>query len=104
MNGRQAAKAAAKRIEEMEHTIAQYKQDVKDYNAVIEDMISGKSPCSWCEDVGECILDANGNVGCTEWMLRFRKPGSQPEGGDQDGEKEARTGEGCDAIFGVAEQ
>ena len=56
MNGKQAAKAAAKRIEEMEHTIAQYKQDVKDYNAVIEDMISGKSPCSWCEDVGECIL------------------------------------------------
>jgi hypothetical protein len=103
MNGKQAARAAAKRIEEMEHTIAQYKQDVKDYNAVIEDMISGKSPCSWCEDVGECILDANGNVGCTEWMLRFRKPGSQPEGGELDGEEGKAAGTDLNPVFGVEE-
>lgn len=102
MNGRQAAKEAAKKIKEMEHTIAQYKQDVQDYNHVIEDMISGKSPCTWCEDVGECILDANGNVGCTEWMLRFRKPGSQPEGGELD-EKGTAAGTDIDPIFGVEE-
>ena len=103
MNGKQAARAAAKRIEEMEHTIAQYKQDITDYNAVIEEMISGKSPCSWCEDVGECILDANGNVGCTEWMLRFRKPGSQPEGGELDGEEGKAAGTDLNPIFGVEE-
>ena len=96
MNGRQAAKAASKRIEELEHSVAQYKADVQDYNKVIEDMISGKSPCTWCEDVGECVLDANGNVGCSEWLLRFRKP----EGGEADG-KETGTSDG--RIFGVEE-
>lgn len=102
MNGRQAARAAAKRIEEMEHTIAQYKQDVKDYNTVIEDMISGKSPCTWCEDAGECVLDANGNVGCSEWLLRFRKPEAQPEGGESDGSEE-KLGS-VDILHGLAEQ
>ena len=102
MNGKQAARAAAKRIEELEKTIAQYKQDVKDYNAVIEDMISGKSPCTWCEDAGECVLDANGNVGCSEWLLRFRKPEAQPEGGESDGPEE-KLGS-VDILHGLAEQ
>jgi hypothetical protein len=103
MNGKQAAKAAAKRIEEMEHTIAQYKQDITEYNHVIEDMISGKSPCSWCEDVGECILDANGSVGCTEWMLRFRKPGREAGGGELEGEEGKAAGTDLNPIFGLAE-
>lgn len=102
MNGRQAAKAASKRIEELEKTIAQYKADVQDYNHVIEDMISGKSPCTWCEDAGECVLDANGNVGCSEWLLRFRKPEAQPEGGESDGPEE-KLGS-VDILHGLAEQ
>lgn len=102
MNARQAAKSAAKRIEELEHTIAQYKSDVQDYYKVIEDQIDGKSPCPWCEDYVECQLDAKDGFGCHEWLLRFRKPGSQPEGGDQDGQKE-KLGS-VDILHNLAEQ
>ena len=103
MNGKQAEKAAAKRIEEMEHTIAQYKQDVKDYNAVIEDMISGKSPCSWCEEnrLDECTNPARGNLGCDGWWLRYRI--NEPEGGELDGEEGKAAGTDINPIFGVEE-
>ena len=87
MNSRQAAKAAAKRIEEQEHTLALNKADIRDYNAVILDLISGKSPCDWCEDQEECQLQAKEDgKGCSEWMLRsqtpetMNPPASPPEG------------------------
>ena len=78
MNGRQAAKAAAKRIQELEFVVAGQIQDIKDYNACIADMISGESPCLWCEEYPECQLDAKMGKGCPEWWLRYRKG---PDGG-----------------------
>lgn len=75
MNGRQAAKAAAKRIEEQEHTLALNKADIRDYNQVILDLIGGGSPCQWCEDLNECQLQAKTDgTGCSEWMLRSQTP------------------------------
>ena len=102
MNARQAAKAASERIKELEKMIAQYKADVQDYYKVIEDQIDGKSPCPWCEDYAECQLDAKDGFGCHEWLLRFRKPGAQPEGGEDDAEGKAE-GELQHSIFGMAE-
>lgn len=75
MNARQAAKAAAKRIEELEETGRRAAWDIKQYNACIDGMIAGKSPCEWCEERNECQLEAKGNKGCSEWWLRFPEEG-----------------------------
>lgn len=88
MNGRQAAKAAAKMIEELEYSKANQARDIVDYNACIQDMIDGKSPCTWCEEEEECQLEAKGGKGCHEWWLKYRKAGEQDaqrleEGQDQ---------------------
>ena len=72
MNARQAARAAAERIKELESTGARAAADIKDYNSCILSMISGGSPCDWCEDQEECQLQEKGK-GCQEWWLRFRK-------------------------------
>ena len=69
MNGRQAARLAAKRIEELEYYNARCKADITAYNAVIEALIRGESPCRWCEDIEECQLEAKNGRGCAEWML-----------------------------------
>ena len=69
MNARQAAKQAAKKIEELEFRIAMYIMDVKEYNEVIDALILQKSPCPWCEDYEECQLEAKKLYGCPEWML-----------------------------------
>ena len=73
MNARQAAKAAAKRIEELERVAALNKADIVDYNKCVEHMIQGGSPCDYCEDLQECQLEAKGKTGCTEWMLRSQE-------------------------------
>ena len=73
MNAKQAAKAAAKRIEECERIMALNKADIIDYNKVIADMICGESPCPMCEDWNECQLEAKAGKGCSEWMLRSQK-------------------------------
>ena len=73
MNARQAAKAAAERIKEMERVAAINKADIIDYNKCIMDMIAGKSPCDWCEDMIECQLQAKAEgKGCEDWMLRMQ--------------------------------
>lgn len=72
MNARQAAKAAAKKIEELEHYNKLAQEDIKDYNACIESMIAGGSPCDWCEEEAECQMEAKGK-GCDLWWLRYRK-------------------------------
>ena len=69
MNGRQAAKAAAKKIEDMMVTLGYNTLDIRDYNRCILHMIDGGSPCDFCEDIHECQLEANGNKGCGEWVL-----------------------------------
>ena len=73
MNARQAAKAAAKRIEELEFTGARAAADIKAYNEVILAMIEGKSPCEWCEAREECQLEAKDGKGCSEWWLKFEE-------------------------------
>jgi hypothetical protein len=69
MNSRQAAKAAAKRIEDLEFRVAMNILDIRDYNKVIEELILQKSPCPWCEDYNECQLEAKKLYGCPEWLL-----------------------------------
>ena len=69
MNSRQAAKAAAKKIEEMQNYNDKCKADITAYNAVIQAMIEGRSPCPWCEDFEECQLEAKKLYGCPEWIL-----------------------------------
>lgn len=78
MNGRQAAKAAAGRIEELEQRVdeleranARYAHDVKDYNDAIQHMIAGGSPCPYCEEHLECQLEAKDGKGCAEWWLQY---------------------------------
>ena len=73
MNGRQAAQAAAKRIEEMDVVISMQARDIRDYNSVILDMISGESPCAYCEDYEECQREVKAGKGCSEWWLRYPK-------------------------------
>lgn len=84
MNKRQALKAAAETIKDLEAQIKALEGEIKDqeyfnrlsaadikvYNKVIDGMIAGESPCKWCEDhaTGEC--DKMGK-GCGEWMLMW---------------------------------
>lgn len=90
MNGRQAAKAAAARIAEMERVANLNKHDIIEYNRCILDMIAGESPCLYCEDWQECQLEAKGGKGCAEWMLKAWKVGDQdaPESSVQCVEKQ----------------
>ncbi len=73
MNGRQAAKAAAKRIEELEYVGMRQMLDVQQYVACVHGMIEGNSPCPYCEDYEECQLEAKDGKGCTQWWLKFPK-------------------------------
>lgn len=74
MNAKQALRAAAKRIEELEHYNRLASADIKTYNEVIDGMIAGRSPCDWCEDQQECQLQAHADgKGCDMWMLAFPK-------------------------------
>lgn len=68
MNARQAAKAAAKRIEQLEDFNRRATADNKAYNLVIEDMIHGKSPCPWCLEFDECEDKTHG---CENWSLKM---------------------------------
>lgn len=79
MNARQAAKAAAAKIVEMEYAIRRYRTDVKAYNECIDAMIQGKSPCDWCEEKNECQLEAKGGKGCEEWWLMDVAPEEEEE-------------------------
>lgn len=70
MNGRQAARAAAVRIEELEYFNKRAAADITKYNECIADMIHHRSPCKYCEDYAECMEAGNDvTIGCDEWML-----------------------------------
>ena len=74
MNARQAAKAAAKKIEELEDYNQRSSADNKAYVQTIHGMIDGKSPCEMCEEhrLGECEHpDCYLGKGCSEWWLRM---------------------------------
>ena len=85
MNARQAAKAAAKRIEDLEDFNRRCSRDIKAYNRCIDHMISGGSPCDWCDDQTVCQLQAKADgKGCAEWMLMDNPPVQDQEGEDAD--------------------
>lgn len=70
MNARQAARAAAKRIEELEYSGARAAADIKRYNQCIDHMIQHGSPCDFCEDLQECKeAGRDVQIGCDQWML-----------------------------------
>lgn len=71
MNARQAAKAAAKRIEDLENYNARCKADIVAYNQCITGMIDGESPCKWCEEYEECQHEAKDGKGCGDWWLKY---------------------------------
>ena len=71
MNGRQAARSAAQRIEELEHWIRLNTADIKGYNKVILGMIEGESPCGMCNDRDECQREEKDGKGCEDWLLKF---------------------------------
>lgn len=74
MNARQAAKAAAKRIEELEYFNQRASADIKRYNEVIGAMINHASPCQFCEDLEECRAAGKDTaIGCDDWMLSFEE-------------------------------
>ncbi len=82
MNGRQAAKAAAKKIEELEHYNAKCKADITAYNKVVVGLIAGDlNPCDWCEENADCERPIKGK-GCSEWWLTFTLPDVKEEDAD----------------------
>jgi hypothetical protein len=93
MNGRQAARAAAKRIDELEYMVSSQSRDIKDYNAVVLDIIAGKSPCTWCEEnrLDECEHASRGSAGCSEWWLRYSTPDKKDGGSDGKAPEETNT-------------
>lgn len=95
MNGRQAARAAAKKIEEMNVTLGFNRLDIVDYNKCILHMIGGGSPCDFCEDIEECQLEEKGKKGCGEWMLRRQITPLDVNEGDEDASK---------GIFGAGQE
>ena len=72
MNGRQAAKEAAKHIENLENYNNKAMRDIKAYNECIDNMIQGGNPCDWCEEkrLGECEHPECDGKGCESWWLK----------------------------------
>jgi len=97
MNGRKAAREAAKIIENLENHCRRSALDIRAYNQVILDMIDGKSPCEWCEDRDECENEnLNGN-GCKDWMLTFavQQKGEENESETDKSERLSETSSLC---------
>ncbi len=82
MNGRQAAKAAAKKIEELENYNRRSKADITGYNVVIQALIRGESPCPWCEEYSECQLEEKDKKGCAQWWLAYGHPDLKEDDAD----------------------
>ena len=92
MNGRQAARMAAKRIEELEYANKLYAVDVKALYAVIDGMTQGKTPCDWCDEQEECERQEKGGLGCTDFLLMENK---------QEGEDDEETDGSVDGAAAV---
>ena len=74
MNGRQAAKAAAAKITELEQYNARCKVDIMAYNRIITGLIAEEvNPCDWCEENADCKRPIKGK-GCSEWWLAYEFP------------------------------
>lgn len=96
MNAKQALKLCSKQLEETEAVLQRAQQDIKDYNACIDSMIHGGSPCEYCEEYIECQLQAKDGKGCSEWWLRFKREDKADEGEGilPDGGSNGETAEG----------
>ena len=77
MNARQAAKAAAKRIEDLEDFNRRASNDIKALYTCIDSVIAGeKSFCEWCEEFDECNEPEKvsgpirGGAGCENFWLK----------------------------------
>lgn len=87
MNARQALKAAARHIEDLEYYNSRCKADIKAYNVIIDGLIAGNlNPCDWCDEQPDCA-PSNQGKGCREWVLRFDLPdGEKGDEEQHDGE------------------
>ena len=84
MNARQAAKLAAKKIEELEHFNGMCVRDIKTYNEVVLTLIAGGDPCPWCNDQEDCPLISQGH-GCKDWFLKVNLGMGDDEKNDREG-------------------
>ena len=82
MNMRQSMRAMSKQMEDMANYNRRAKKDIKAYNACIDGMIAGESPCKWCEEYAECQLQAKDGKGCSEWWLADQDK-AQPDDDNQ---------------------
>ena len=73
MNAKQAVRAAAKRIEELEDFNRRCSADIKAYNTCIDSVIAGeKSFCDWCEEFEDCQQpEKKLKTGCENWWLKM---------------------------------
>ena len=92
MNARQAAKAAAKRIEDLEDFNRRASGDIKALYACIDSVIAGnKSFCEWCEEFDECHEPekvsgpVRGGAGCENFWMKLNHGIDATKGGDDDG-------------------
>lgn len=91
MNGRKAAREAAKQIEALEDYNRRASTEIKNLNACIDSVIAGtKTYCDWCEEESVCKLEAKGK-GCEYWWLKLDLP-ELPEKGEGDGSAEIFSG------------
>ena len=96
MNARQAARAAAKHIEDLEHYNAMCKRDIVAYNRIIEGLIAGNlNPCDWCDEQPDCA-PSNQGKGCKEWCLKFDLP--EEKKGDEEQDDGKGTGAESEGI------
>lgn len=79
MNSRQAARMAAKRIEELEFFNRSAAATIKSLYQAIDAMLAGENVCIMCEDYEECQLEAkNEGKGCPEWSHKYSSPDDLP--------------------------
>lgn len=82
MNAKQATRkmdrhALVKKIADLSFVNEMNKADIVSYNQCIDFMISGGSPCEFCEDFkGDCEHPEcrEAGKGCPDWMLRMKTP------------------------------
>ena len=93
MNGRQAAREAAKKLAEAEYMNKCAAIDIQGYVACVLHMIKGGSPCDWCEERNECQLQAKEEgKGCELWWLKYPEKEDQrdEEVSNPEAEKESQ--------------
>ena len=88
MNGRQAARAAAKRIADLEDYNRRAANDIKALYACIDSVIAGeKCYCDWCQEYDECQQpEKKMKKGCENWWMKLNHGIDATKGEDDDGE------------------